>query len=171
MTKIITVIGSRTITISEFNTLKDIVKYYSERGYIVRSGGAEGADYAATKAKRPQIYIPWEGFNYLYHDGKTIFSLPYLNNNKFAEEVVKKIHPAPSKLTSAAWKLHMRNVYQILGDRGDTVSSAVFFCADEDSKGNVSGGTRTAIEIARSLNIPTYNIRNQDFNWRDINEI
>lgn len=72
-----------------------------------------------------------------------------------------EIHPAPQKLTQGALKLHTRNIYQVIGFRGQkgVKSDAVIFCADNDSEGLPLGGTRTAVAYARQLGIPIYNIR------------
>ena len=73
-----------------------------------------------------------------------------------------EIHPAPHRLSQGAIRLHARNIYQVIGFRGQNgiKSEAVIYCADDDMEGNPKGGTRTAVVYAKQLNVPTFNIRN-----------
>jgi hypothetical protein len=56
-------------------------------------------------------------------------------------------------------KLHSRNPYQILLDNLKTpVASVIFYAQPVGKKGNVKGGTNTAIRIALDHKIPTVNL-------------
>ena len=162
MQKYITIIGSRIITDEEYYTLKNLASTLHGMGYVLRSGGADGADSTISHLLNIEVYIPWNGFNNLYHNGKTVFELSKLPNQDLAKSRIMKIHPAPQKLTQGALKLHTRNIYQVIGFRGiDGVKSEmVIYCADEGNDFLPKGGTRTAIAYAKQLNIPVYNIRN-----------
>ena len=163
--KFATIIGSRTCTNEELETLRSIAEHLHREGYTLRSGGAVGADSVINTLEHVQIIIPWEGFNGLKHDGMRVFCLRNLKDRNIALKSVQQNHPAPHRLENGALKLHMRNIYQITGPEAvnrEKLSELVVFCADEDHRGNVSGGTRTAVTLARRLHIPTYNIRKYD---------
>jgi hypothetical protein len=144
-------IGSRS-------TPKDILKFMTEismflcrRGYVLRSGGAEGADTAFEEgvADSPlkEIYLPWKGFqgnkSPLWHVGEG------------ALEVAKKYHPSYSSLSSAGRLLMARNVYQVLGmDLSTPVDLVVCWTPG----GKLIGGTAQAIRIAKDKSIPIFNL-------------
>lgn len=168
----ITVIGSRDITPEEDVTLMFFNRAFQELGFCLRSGAADGADKTVTYFHNVEIYIPWNGFAKLYHDGQRVFSLDKLPDTIKAKQKMKKIHPAPDKLTQGAEKLHTRNIYQVIGKDGANgqKSCLVLYCANEDIvKNEPIGGTRTAVMFARELDIPTFNIRNaKDLSFENI---
>jgi hypothetical protein len=118
--------------------------------FILRSGGAEGADHAFEVGAKgvSEIFLPWKGFN-----GKEGIVPP------FNEEMVKRYHPNPSALSASGWKLMSRNSYQVLGLNLDDASDFVL-CWTPDGKD--SGGTGQALRIARTYQIPIFNFRNQN---------
>lgn len=156
MKKYATIIGSRNITKTEFQTLKEIAEFLHNKDFILRSGGADGADSSIMHLKNIEVFIPWKGFNKITNG--IVLNQRNLN---IAKKAIKVIHPAYDKLSHGALKLHCRNVQQVWGEdlEDPTATSIVVFCADEDIFNNVSGGTRTAVEIARRKKIPVYNIR------------
>jgi hypothetical protein len=160
--KYATIIGSRTITNNEKSLLSLIALKLSNKGYILRSGGADGSDSVVNVFYNVEIFIPWNGFNDFQHDGKRIFVLDKLPDKTLAEKKALSLHEAPDALSKAALKLHTRNIYQVIGKNGSNgiKSDFVIFCSDSDSKDLPIGGTRTAVKFAKSLNIPCYNIRN-----------
>ena len=159
--KYITIIGSRKITREEHITLRSLADHFHEHGFTLRSGGAYGADSSINHLSNIEIYIPWDGYNNLYHNGKTIFMLKYLPDQYLASKKVSEIHPKFEKLSRGAKLLQTRNIYQIIGYKGKegTPSECVIYAADHDKNGEPVGGTRTAVMYARSLGIPTINIR------------
>lgn len=161
MSKYITIIGSREITEEERNDLYNIAKSYHDKGYTLRSGGAEGSDSVINSFENVEIIIPKDNFNGLAHDGKRIFTLTRLKDIKVARKIAERIHPVFNSLTHGVKKLHTRNIYQITGSAGvnkENLSEKVYYIADEINN-EVKGGTRTAVELARSLGIETVNIR------------
>jgi hypothetical protein len=168
MTKILTGVGSRETPKPILDLIRKVSKKLVLSGYTLRSGGADGADTAFYEGwlgaykedqdvPEAEIYLPWNGFNnhktgknYLVVDDKEILSQ--------AEELVNKIHPAGSKLSRGAKALHTRNCFQVLG-RELSIPSTLFLCyAKVDSKGEPSGGTRTAIKLAEEYNIKVTNL-------------
>lgn len=161
MEKIATIIGTRNPTKKELLKLKKIAEDLHEKGYILRSGGAKGCDAVINHLENVEIYIPWEGYNDFYHDGKRVFVFGKSNLEERALEIVGKIHPYYNNLSQGVKKLHARNVFQIFGFRKierSEATSVVHFVADEKN-GVVKGGTATAVNIARKLKILTHNHR------------
>lgn len=150
--KIYTGIGSRATPEKTIKQIKEISSALSKRGWLLRSGGAEGADQAFESASlRKRIYLPWNGFNGKYADN-TSYIVP-----KYEPEYVWDYHPNPYRLSQGALKLMSRNTYQVLGDYlSNPLPSDMLICYTSDGK--ASGGTGQALRIASSFNIPIYNL-------------
>lgn len=132
-------IGSRETPDDVLFTMRAAAKVLGRKGYILRSGGANGAD---------QAFEFGSPFN-----RKEIFTAKHATIE--AEAIAEKIHPAWSHCNEYARKLHARNVMQIMGhDLNHHVTFVVCWTKD----GKDIGGTRTAIVLARSLSIPVYNL-------------
>src|SRR5690606_12268679 len=142
----------------------DLAFKLSQEGWVLRSGGAEGADTAfeegATNSfaeHTHEIYLPWITFN--NHDSMSsgaIVPNRFDNWNK-ATEIARSIHPAWEKLSPAAKTLHTRNCYQVLGKDLSTPSNFLI-CYAKPSGNSIVGGTRTAYELAKKHNIPCFNL-------------
>ena len=147
-------IGSRETPQEILDRMTEMAQSFSERGFILRSGGAVGADTAFDKgATRKEIFLPWNGFNGLWEDNSHfVVSDPEILAE--AERIAAMIHPRFQNLGFAARKLHVRNVFQILGENLDTPVDYVVYWCPMDSKGNPKGGTATAVNLARKLKIP-----------------
>lgn len=134
----------------------------ASKSYTLNSGGAEGADAAFERGAtiNKQIFLPWDGFNKrkvrnmnAIH-GEGSYVVPPFN-----EELVRKYHPRPNKLSDAGWKFMSRNSYQVLG--ADLKTSVEFvLCWTKDGK--ASGGTGQALRIANDFNIPVFNLKNDE---------
>ena len=163
--KYATIVGSRHITSQEFVTLREVATKLCYRGYILRSGAADGADSTINHLCDVEIILPWNGFNGFKHNGKRVWALEFLPSVTLAEERAKSIHPRPDLLTPTTLKFHTRNIYQIIGPNGaaGVKSDIVVYCSDEDITGEPTGGTRTAVMYARELGIETFNLRNKGF--------
>lgn len=71
------------------------------------------------------------------------------------ERIASEVHPAWDKCNEWARGMHSRNCHQILGyDLKSPVDAVVCWTP----KGNVQGGTATAIRIAMKYNIPIFNL-------------
>lgn len=130
-------------------------------GYVLRSGGADGADTAFERGAgdRKEIFLPWRGFN----GNGSSFVVP----EREAEEVAAAIHPAWDKLSPGAKKLMARNSHQILGaDLRTPVDFVVAWTPDgaetEDERGTATGGTGQAIALASRWGIPVFNFAKPD---------
>jgi len=152
-------IGSRETPPEILEMMTKIAEGLS-RNYILRSGGAAGADTAFEKGSQGQkiIYLPWTGFN----NSKEKF----IDISTDAMLIAKEFHPNWQYLSYAARKLHARNCYQILGE---DLSSPVDFVICWTPGGEEKGGTAQAIRIAKSYNIKIFNLavaKDYDF-WKE----
>lgn len=145
-------IGSRKTPESLKEEIQEIVEFLESQNYILRSGGADGADlFFEEFATRKEIYLPWKGFNGSDSD---LFS-----PSPDSHEIAKKYHPAWDRLSSAGQKLMARNSHQVLGIELETPSDFIV-CWTEDGK--MKGGTSQALRIAKDINIPIFNLYDGD---------
>lgn len=164
--KYYTGIGSRSASYNILNQMEEIAYWLAENRFILRSGGANGADTAfedgATaycnethhdKYKYMEIYLPWKEFNF---NKSLLFNIP-----QKAFKIAEEIHPNWKACKLGARKLHARNVQQVLGRDLNTPSSFLL-CWSEPQGNSISGGTRTAYELARQHNIPVYNMYDKE---------
>lgn len=144
-------IGSRETPPDILSKIEQIASYFASLGWILRSGAADGADYAFEKGcdknnGRKEIYLPWRGFN--GHPSRLLYT-------EDAREMASMIHPGWMWLKDGARSLHARNCHQVLGWDLKTPSDFVV-CWTQD--GAFRGGTATALTIARKNNIPIFNL-------------
>lgn len=146
-------IGSRKTPVDVQNKMTEIAENLSRLGYVLYSGGAQGADSAFEKgATEKVIFLPWDGFN-----GRRANNLDYVVPPENLE-LVKRFHPKYDRLSTSAISLMSRNSYQVLGT--DLRSPVEFvLCWTEDGK--ASGGTGQALRIAKHYDIPIFNIHHE----------
>jgi hypothetical protein len=142
-------VGSRKTPTTILNIMQEIAVILYKRNFILRSGGANGADKAfeSGAAHLKMIYLPWKGFN-------NSESILYTVDNE-ALSIAKQIHPAWERCSSYAKLLHGRNVYQVLGQNLN-VRSKFIICWTKN--GILTGGTATAIRLGIKNDIPVYNL-------------
>lgn len=141
-------IGSRKIPEDYRNLINEISLYLEEKGYTLRSGGANGTDLMfEEKVSNKEIYLPWKNFNKNNSDLYIV--------SKEALLIGKKYHPAWNNLNKWSKLLIGRNSYQILGNDLKTPSDFVVCYTD---KAKIVGGTGQALRIAKSLNIKIFNL-------------
>lgn len=140
-------IGSRKALPHLCAWMTDIGRWLAGRGYTLRTGGADGCDRAFMDADGPQeVFAPWAGFN----------GLPWVPFDEAgARAIAARFHPAWSRLSHGARKLHTRNVPQVLGSY---LASPVEFVLCWTADGKDSGGTGQALRIARAYDIPVFNL-------------
>lgn len=161
-------IGSRETPIDICEMMQRIAFKLSQEGWMLRSGGAPGADSAFYEGASnsfsectPEIYLPWYGFNSLYTEAGLLYPSTFKNWEE-AKEIAKHIHPNWDACKDGARSLHSRNIYQVLGQDLSTPSKFLICWAKEDKQGNPTGGTRTAYMLAINNNIPCFNLFNED---------
>lgn len=156
-------IGSRKTPDDVLSFMARVAIRLAKRGYVLRSGAAEGADSAfelgcSEVGGQSEIWLPWPGFR--QHSDTGFFP----SARHF--DAVSKIHPAWGRLSRGPRALHARNVGQVLGqDLASPVSFVLCWtpdgCEDSRSRTADTGGTGTAIVLASSLGIPVFNLRNE----------
>lgn len=135
-------------------------------GYILRSGGARGADAFFEKgAQDPlhkQIFIHCERLcDGRCHDlHSSYFNAQRYTDYTQAVQIASEVHPAWHRCNRTARELHARNVYQVLGPglNPATYSKFLVCWAIPDIHGIPEGGTRTAWKIAERYSIPRFNL-------------
>ena len=126
-----------------------VAAFLGERGHILRSGGAGGADMAfetgCDHVNGPkEIYTPWDGFS---QRRRTQRGVIVLGNHIAAQEIAAKAHPNWAACSNGAKLLHTRNVYQVLGQTLDKPADFVL-CYTKNGSG--AGGTGQALRIAKA---------------------
>lgn len=152
-------IGARSTPPYVLNVMTQLASKLESLGYILRSGGASGADSAFENGVRSisnrEIYLPSNNFN--SKSGQGYINSPQLPNWQQALQTVNLYHPAPDKLTSFAKSLMARNAMQVLGGTMNTPSKMVVAWTPG---GEVTGGTGQALRIAQAHKIPIRNLGN-----------
>lgn len=156
-------IGSRQSPEDVLKVMKDISKYLAAQGWVLRSGGAEGADKAFEEGcdqilGEKEIFLPWKGYNdnpsLLYYKSKLIPE--DIKHQSF--ELAEKYHPAWGQCSYGAKCLLARDGLQILGIDLKTPVSMVIFWSPKIGK----GGTSQALRIAEDNNIKIFNLGNTE---------
>ena len=152
-------IGSRETPPGVKPMIEEVSFFLSKMGFVLRSGGAPGADSMFEEYCNgdKEIYLPWVGFNknqsdlFLDSIGKDIILE--------AREIARKYHPNWNALSEAAKKLMTRNTFQIMGR---DLKTPVSFVVCWTRGGTINGGTGQAMRIAKDLKIPIFNLYNKD---------
>ncbi len=157
-------IGSRSTPPDTLGLMTMIAIELARQGRVLRSGGAVGADTCFEAG----CYIGGGGFEIFYPDH---YEIPHPNDNgkkpilyvgydapnivSQARNIAKAHHPRWEFLNPAVQKLMIRNVFVVLGITMREPSKFVL-CWTPDGKD--SGGTGHTIRVARSYDIPVYNL-------------
>lgn len=145
-------IGSRETPRNLIPTINKIVDMLNDKGYILRSGAAEGADkFFENNAAQTEIFLPWKGYN--GHE-----SLLY-KDTKEGWELAEKYHPRWNSLSDGAKKMMVRNGYQVLGF---DLKTPVDFIVCWTKNGKMMGGTSQALRIAKDKGIPIFNLYHEN---------
>tara|TARA_R110002153_G_scaffold45929_3_gene129363 strand:- start:9163 stop:9741 length:579 start_codon:yes stop_codon:yes gene_type:complete len=165
-------IGSRSTPEDILSWMEKIAQFLAKQGITLRSGHAEGADYAFElgAGHKAEIYLPWKRFNEELDLSQNHAAKNYIvpNFGEKHEKVLSQIHPLSMSLSQGVKKLHMRNINQVLGkDVGNPVLSDFLICwtpNGEESKKDCTvktGGTATAIKLAELNGVPVFNLKNK----------
>jgi len=157
MVKIYAGVGSRNIPVDMFYFMEDAAATLARKGYVLRSGGAEGADTAFETGcdridpSKKEIYLPWKGFN-----GN--LSERFRPSDR-AMRIAEEFHPLGVRMSYAVSKLMARNSHQILGE---DCESPCDFVVCWTKNGALIGGTSQAIRLAQYYGIKVYNLGNSE---------
>ena len=146
--KYYTGVGSRKTPQNILKLMTALARKFGQQGYILRSGGAIGADrafeYGATGLPK-DIYLAKHA-------------------NQAAMAIAAKYHPAWEKCSDYVKRLHGRNAFQVLGS--DLKKPSKFLicwtpdgCRSHAERTYSTGGTGTAISIADAYNVPVFNLQ------------
>jgi hypothetical protein len=148
-------IGSRKTPDDVCVKMEKAAKAMAKMGFVLRSGGARGADCAfingaeAGKGKL-EVYIPYDRFNGFTINDPQVFGPPDIS----ARNVAKRYHPAWDNLGDVGRQFMARNAYQVLGRDLQTPCDFIL-CWTPDGK--VTGGTGQALRHGADLGIPILN--------------
>lgn len=153
-------VGSRKTPEPVIQVMRRLARRLAARGFVLRSGGAGGADQAfevGAEGANKEIYLPWPGFN---GNQSPLFNL---DNEEAAAAIAATTHPAWSRLKPSVQKLHTRNVYQVLGQNlSSPAQFVVCWTPDgaqtEQERSVATGGTGTAIALANRRGVPVVNL-------------
>jgi len=148
-------IGSRQTPDEVLIKMKRMASLLERLGFILRSGGANGADSAFESGVESdlnqEIYLPWKGFNGNRSD---LYTQPIR-----IRRLVERVFP-PAK-TVAVERFQRRNAQQILGYHGYPESKVSFvLCWTPQGRG--SGGTGMALRIARRYQVPVFDMGKEE---------
>lgn len=108
-----------------------------------------------------EIYQPWKDFNETPTNGISHIVVRDKEILRIAEKAARKIHPHWHDLKKGARNMHTRNVFQVLGSNLN-LKSDILICWAPPINDTISGGTRTAYELAKRLNIPVFNLYDEE---------
>lgn len=153
---IITGIGSRETPDAVCERFVEMGAEARERGWWVRSGHADGADYAFERGALDHciVYMPWPTFN----KEKPVLGIS--RSQELRDEVLKIVYkhePYAKDLSDGVKLIKSRNIYQVLGENLETPSDVIVCWTEE---GQVVGGTGLAIKVAMANDIPVINVGN-----------
>jgi len=141
-------VGSRITPEWVLDKMTLIAMRLSKAGYILRSGGAKGADKA-------------------FERGSALHEIYYASDaTDAAAAIAGGLHPAWDCCSQWAKRLHARNAFQVLGRELDNPSKFLICwtpdgCEKHADRTSGSGGTGTAISIASEHGVPVFNLENQ----------
>lgn len=149
MIKILTGVGSRETPPDVLIRMGKIAKSFSSKGFLLRSGGAIGADSAFEDNWNgpKEIFLPWKGYN-----GRNGI-VPIITSAH--EELAMHCHPAWDRCSQGARKMHCRNTCQVLGEKLDSPTGLLVCWTRE---GKFIGGTAVAMRVAEMNGIPIFNL-------------
>lgn len=146
MPRYYTGVGSRETPQEILSIMTRIARCLKDRGYILRSGGAIGADsaFAAGADGAVEVWRPEHATD-------------------LAQEIASKYHPVWGRLNPYVRKLHGRNVFQVLGYDLSTPSEFLICwtpdgCTSHAQRSIKTGGTGTAISIASAYGVTVSNL-------------
>lgn len=144
-------VGARITPKYILQRFRKLSTYLDKKGYILRSGAADGADSAfEDNSNYKQIFLPWHRYN---GSNSSFYNFPAEIDSR-CHKLAGSVHPNWSYLKDSVKKLHARNVFQVFGPKLDTPSKFLV-CWTEN--GESKGGTATAIKLAEKFNIPIFN--------------
>jgi hypothetical protein len=168
MADVCAIIGSRKTPPNMLTLITQIASWLAQQGYYIRTGAADGADWASLLGAKDKtiLYLPWEVYqadklNYLYKHENLNFKIGCTSPTNDAIALAEKYHPSHGNWTLGVAKLMGRNMHIISGINLDKPVEFVIYWAEEVDS-HVYGGTGQGIRYARDLGIPVCNLYFED---------
>jgi hypothetical protein len=159
MSKIYAGVGARKTPQAVLNVMTEGAKQLDSQGWALRSGHADGADYAFEQGStRSEIHLPWDTYN---RPLKRMAGATYVIPKVTAEvaAIAEAHHAAWDRLSDTVKSFMYRNVTIVLGlEAGNPADMLVCWTPD----GIVTGGTGHAIRVAHAHQIPVFNLYRSD---------
>lgn len=156
-------IGARSTPPQILNLMTHLASKLESLGYVLRSGGAAGADTAfesgVNNPSNRQIYLPGRNFNGKTAGQSGFIDATTLPNWQQAIATVNQFHPAPGRLSEYARNLMARNAMQVLGQTMNQPAKMIVAWTPE---GQITGGTGQALRMAQAYKIPIRNLGNPE---------
>jgi len=155
-------VGRRETPPAVLAQITDLARQLSALGWILRSGGARGADAAwLAGASQAGIFLPDP-----YHEGyQPREGVRFLREpTDDAREIAKAYHPAWHRLPDSTRRLMARNVHIVLGADCNTRSRFVACFSADGADGTTipttqaTGGTGHTIRVAAAYGVPVLNL-------------
>lgn len=165
-------IGSRQTPPDVLALMTVIARALAAQGFVLRSGGAVGADRAFELGSIARdIYIPFDGFNG-YSSGRastsprsgSFFCSVRLPTPE-AYVLAAKYHRAWARLSTAGQALIARNGHQVLGADLKTPARFVLCWTPDgatDRTTSKTGGTGQAVRVANAHGVKVWNLARGD---------
>jgi ribA/ribD-fused uncharacterized protein len=157
-------IGSRETPEDVLEQMKDFAEMAAKNGWMLRSGGAVGADSAFEEGAvrgngARQIFLPWPQLNDRYST--------FVQPSPHAYEIAADVHVRWKFLPPRSQALIARNMHQVVGlthqfppERSKCVICwTPDGCETPEEYGAKTGGTGSAIFLAGALDIPVFNLK------------
>lgn len=149
-------IGSRRTPMHICQIMKFFGMKLADTGWLLRSGGAEGADSAFEEGcdvseGQKEIFLPWPKFN----GNTSTLAMGDRETDKWAYDLAMEKFPWFKEMKPNIRPLIARNMMQVLGVFGNDPVDLVICWTDSDK-----GGTTYALTIARERGIPIWNLHN-----------
>jgi len=172
--RFVAMIGSRRAPQEVLDLMSQTAEVLCDSGVAITSGDADGCDLASYEGARrsssfplvgARIYLPWDGVGYQserprrYADNRIFFDASKFENYEYATQLALEARGSFEGLKRGGISMQCRNPYQILLDDLKTpVASCIFWAETIGKKGQVKGGTNTAVQVARKFSVPTINL-------------
>lgn len=159
-------IGARATPLHVMSLMTGVASLLEEKGYILRSGGADGADTAFEKGVEldinKHIYLPYDGFKSKWVEEDSCYRYITKSDSNYIPAHQSLIHhPRGLALSTTAKAMMIRNYFQVAGIDAEGWSDFII-CWTPDGKD--VGGTSQAIRIAKSKDIKVYNLGHPKYN-------
>lgn len=166
-------VGSRDTPTDVLDVMRRLGKALCNIGYLGMSGEADGADFAFHEGARQSTryddvgfgaFLPYNGMRtgrgVIYEDiSRGIYDASKFDNWERARQFAFEARGSFNGLGRGGVALHTRNAFQVLSPSlQDPVKRLICWAQPIGTRGQVKGGTNTAVQIAHRYNIPVVNL-------------